>query len=105
MSLTDNVVKRLKEEEPPKPLYLAPMPRDIYTLTRCEQNYDLITPSLSTSNSRRIKGYIRLDTTTCKSLPVTVPYLVQRIPHMTNANHLQVLKQANHIDQTSNMLY
>ena len=105
MSLTNNVVKRL-QEEPPKTLYLAPMPRDTNTLKRCEQNYhDLI--STTSTNNRMMKEYIRLDTTTCKSIPVTVPYLIQRIPHMTNnhANHLiQLLKQANHIDQTTNML-
>jgi len=54
-----------------------------------------------------MKEYIRLDTTTCKSIPVTAPYLIQRIPHMTmnHANHLiQLLKQANHIDKITNML-
>ena len=103
MSLTNNIVKRLKEE-PLKSLYLAPMPRDINTLKRCEQNYhDLIT----SSTSNRMKEYIILDTTTCKPIPVTASYLVQRIPHMTNnhANHLiQLLKQANHIDKITNML-
>jgi len=106
MSLTNNVVKRLKEE-PFKLLYLAPMPRDINTLTRCQQNYhDLITPSTS-STSNRNKEYIRLDKTTCKSIPVTTSYLIQRIPHMTNnhANQLiHLLKQVNHIDKTTNML-
>jgi len=108
MSLSNNVVKRLAQD--PKPIYLAPMPRDTNTLTRCEQNYhDLITSSTSStsSTSNRMKEYIRLDTTTCKSIPVTASYLVQRIPHMTmnHANHLiQLLKQANHKDKITNML-
>jgi len=103
MSLSNNIVKRLIEH--PKPLYLAPMPRDTNTLTRCEQNYhDLISTS---STSNRMKEYIRLDKTTCKSIPVTTSYLIQRIPHMTNnhANQLiHLLKQVNHIDKTTNML-
>jgi hypothetical protein len=93
MGLGPRVVNKLQAVQ--KPIYLAPMPRDEGTTRRASQNY------------HTLKNHAILDTTSCKSLPVTTRYLMQRVPDMTKeaADRLIVkLQQANHIDPNTNML-
>ena len=98
MSLSNNVMQKMRQH--PKPIYLAPMPRDANTMQHVMQNYKDCDDSI-------MKEYIILDRTSCDSLPVTIEYLIQRVPGMTaemGNNLIQQLKQAKHIDTISNML-
>lgn len=91
MNLSKDVVDKLTKY--PKPIFLAPMPRDKRTTSAAVQNYQ----ELNVLNS----GMIVLDTTTCGSLPVTSYYLQQRVPGMTKDMAqllINELTQAKHID-------
>ena len=99
MSLSNNVMQKMKQKQTQKPIYLAPMPRDANTMQHVIQNYK--------ECDSIMKEYIVLDKSSCDSLPVTIEYLIQRVPGMTvkMGNELiQQLKQAKHIDTISNML-
>ena len=99
MSLSNNVMQKMKQKQTRKPIYLAPMPRDANTMQHVIQNYK--------ECDSIMKEYIVLDKSSCASLPVTIEYLIQRVPGMTveMGNELiQQLKQAKHIDTISNML-
>ena len=99
MSLSNNVMQKMKRKQTQKPIYLAPMPRDANTMQHVIQNYK--------ECDSIMKEYIVLDKSSCDSLPVTIEYLIQRVPGMTvqMGNELiQQLKQATHIDTISNML-
>ena len=99
MSLSNNVMQKMKRKQTQKPIYLAPMPRDANTMQHVIQNYK--------ECDSIMKEYIVLDKSSCASLPVTIEYLIQRVPGMTvqMGNELiQQLKQATHIDTISNML-
>lgn len=92
MQLSSDMVKRIRVS--PKPIYLAPMPRDKNRMKQVMKNYhDLET----------VKDRIVLDNTTCGSLPLTTKYLLQRVPRMTTTaaeELISLLKQAGHIDSS-----
>jgi len=95
-SMSENVVKRLRTS--PKPIYLAPMPRDKRTMASVTKNYH---------DLENVKDFIRLDGSSCDALPFTTEYLVRRVVGMTpdvSNRLLSELKTAGHIDSTSNML-
>ena len=95
MGLSDGVTGKLRTS--PKPIYLAPMPRDKGTMKMVMNNH---------RDLKSVKDFIRLDTTSCGSLPVTTRYLLQRVPGMTNdagEDLISLLKKAGHID-SSNMM-
>lgn len=99
MSLPNNVMKKMKQQQTQKPIYLAPMPRDANTMQHVIQNYEKCDSIM--------KEYIILDKSSCDSLPVTIEYLIQRVPGMTvemGNDLIQQLKRAEHIDTISNML-
>jgi len=92
-SLNDELVTKLKDN--PRPLFLAPMPRDKRTTAVAVENY------LALKELNENKEVIVLDDKSCDSLPVTTSYLIERVPKMTEgiANELiRQLKKANHID-------
>ena len=95
MGLSDGVTGKLRTS--PKPIYLAPMPRDKGTMKMVMNNH---------RDLKSVKDFIRLDTTSCGSLPVTTRYLLQRVPGMTTDagdDLISLLKKAGHID-SSNMM-
>jgi len=98
---TDHGGKRSK-------LYLAPMPRDKATTRKATQNYQALCTDLPTTMNNPSKSdWIVLDTTRCSSLPVTVGFLVQRVPGMNveaAAMLVEVLREANHIDKDTQHL-
>jgi hypothetical protein len=92
MSLSDGVIRKLRTS--PKPIYLAPMPRDKGTMKLVMKNY---------RDLESVKAFIILDTTSCGSLPVTTRYLLQRVPGMTTDagdELISLLKKAGHIDSS-----
>lgn len=93
MGLGTQLVTKLQSIQ--KPIYLAPMPRDKGTTLRANQNYHVL------------KDHAILDTTSCKALPVTTSYLLQRVPGLTQEladKLILALQKANHIDENSSML-
>lgn len=96
-----------KKKRPP--IYLAPMPRDKRTTTGAKQDYETMMKARTTSvfTSETHESPVRLDTTTCVSMPVTATYLNQRVPHMSFGMAEMVvaaLTTSSHIDPTSGML-
>ncbi|CAJ1947279.1 unnamed protein product [Cylindrotheca closterium] len=94
-------------------LYLAPMPRDKGTTQKAIQNYHtLCTNNCASAGHNPLPNseagdWIILDTTHCASLPVTVDFLMQRVPGMNveAANQLiQALLEAKHMDKDSQEL-
>eukprot|EP00980_Cylindrotheca_fusiformis_P012768 scaffold3120_cov73-Cylindrotheca_fusiformis.AAC.4 len=103
MGLGPQIVTKLKALEMKPILYLAPMPRDKGTTYRASQNYN----ELMKDHNANVTTTIFLDTTRCKALPVTVAYLVQRVPGMTPevaSNLIQILQREQHIDASTKML-
>ncbi len=95
MSLSNRVTGKLRTS--PKPIYLAPMPRDEGMTKMVVKNYH---------DLKSVKDFIIMDTTNCGSLPVTTGYLIQRVPGMTldaGDELISLLKMAGHID-SSNMM-
>ena len=93
MSLSNGVVTKLRNS--PKPIYLAPMSRDIGTMKRVMKNYH---------DLESVTNFIILDTTTCDSFPLTTRYLIERVPGMTTdaGNELIcLLKNGGYIDLTN----
>ena len=98
MQLSNDVVSKLQAS--PKPIYLAPMLRDKHSMKQVLKNYH----DLKNSGS---SDAVVLDSTSCDSLPLTSQYLVQRVPGMTNdtaKSLIAVLKEAGHINPSTNML-
>jgi len=96
MQLSDNIVNKIRTS--PIPIYLAPMPNDANRMKRVMQNY---------RDLQSARTSVVLDTTNCDSFPVTIGYLMQRVPGMTvsaGETLLSRLKRAGHIDPSSNML-
>ncbi len=96
MGLSDGVTGKLRTS--PKPIYLAPMPRDKGTMKMVMNNQ---------RDLKSVKDFIRLDTTSCGSLPVTTRYLLQRVPGMTTDagdELISLLKKAGHIDSSNMMI-
>lgn len=93
-------------------LYLAPMPRDKGTTRSVTQNYQaLCTNCAATSQPASQKNsqqdWIILDTTRCSSLPVTVEFLMQRVPGMNveaATQLIQVLQESKHMNKDSHEL-
>lgn len=95
-SISSQVIERLLTS--PKPIYLAPMPRDKRTMTLVTENY---------RDLESVMDFVHLDEASCVPLPVTVEYLLQRVVGITaEIGHRLILqlKSAGHIDPTSNML-
>ena len=94
MSLSAKVVSQLRAS--PRPIYLAPMPRDERTMTRARQNYrDLA------------RAFTVLDAVTCGARPLTPEYLIQRVPGMTDGaadDLVAALQRAGHLDAESRLL-
>ena len=98
MQLPSDVVSKLQAS--PKPIYLAPMPRDKHRTKQVLKNYH----DLKNSGN---KDFVVLDSTSCDSLPLTADYLVQRVPGMTDDSAkslISILKEAGHINPSTNML-
>jgi hypothetical protein len=94
MSLSNDVVTKLHKS--PKPIYLAPMSRDVGTTKRVMKNYH---------DLESVRKFIILDTSTCDSFPLTTRYLIERVPGMTTdtGNELiSLLKNGGYIDVTNN---
>ncbi|OEU14795.1 hypothetical protein FRACYDRAFT_241349 [Fragilariopsis cylindrus CCMP1102] len=110
-------------------LYLAPMTKDKGTAKRVRENYNYlmgkqhkqkILQSLSSSQNNTntnnnnnldvrtsLTVEVRVDEESCRSLPVTVDYLWNRVPGMTmevSTIIVDVLIKANHIDPNNNYL-
>ncbi|KAL7466630.1 hypothetical protein ACHAXS_006923 [Conticribra weissflogii] len=107
MSLSDPLVEGLRRI--PRPIYLAPMPRDEGTLRRVQRNFEALRGHDDGNGGDKgpEKSHIVLDTQSCDSLPLTPDYLVQRVPRMTReaaATLTSKLKDAGHIDHRSNRL-
>ena len=98
MSIPNNIIPKLVQ----KLIYLEPMPRDKGRTRLVIQNYnDLVRRSNNSSAS------IILDTTSCVPLPVTIEYLIQRVPGMNQQFAKALigdLKLARHLDESSNLL-
>jgi hypothetical protein len=100
MSLGNEVVGKLHSK--PKPLYLAPMPRDKKTTAATINNYQYL-KGLNTEH----KQMIILDTKSCDSLPVTRSYLQERVPGMSAniADRLiSSLLQEKHLDASQMLI-
>jgi hypothetical protein len=94
MSLSNDVVTKLRKS--PKPIYLAPMSRDVGTMKRVMKNYH---------DLESVTKFIILDTSTCDSFPLTTRYLIERVPGMTTdtGNELiSLFKNGGFIDLTNN---
>jgi len=94
MSLSNGVVTKLRNS--PKPIYLAPMSRDIGTTKMVMKNYH---------DLESVTNFIILDTSTCDSFPLKTRYLIERVPGMTNdaGNELiSLLKNGGYIDLRNN---
>jgi hypothetical protein len=94
MSLSNDVVTKLRIS--PKPIYLAPMSRDVGTMKRVMKNYH---------DLESVRNFIILDTSTCDSFPLTTRYLIERVPGMTTdtGNELiSMLKNGGYIDVMNN---
>jgi hypothetical protein len=96
-------------------LYLAPMTKDKGTAKRVRENYNYLLgkqqkqktlQSLSSSqNHVRTLVEVIVDEDSCRSLPVTVDYLWNRVPGMTmevSKIIVDTLIKANHIDPNNN---
>jgi hypothetical protein len=95
MSLSSGITSSLKIN--PKPLFLAPMPRDKHTTAGAISNYQ----DLKVLNADN-KELIALDTESCDSLPVTSSYLLSRVVGMTASiadTLIADLTRAKHIDK------
>ena len=93
-SLDDELLTKL--EDNPRPIFLAPMPRDNRTTAAAVENY-LVLKEFSKN-----KEAVMLDVKSCDALPVTTSYLIERVPKMTEdiANDLiQHLTNAKHLDR------
>jgi hypothetical protein len=93
-SLSNGVVTKLRNS--PKPIYLAPMSRDIGTTKKVMNNYH---------DLESVTNFIILDTSTCDSFSLTTRYLIERVPGMTNdaGNELiSLLTNGGYIDLTNN---
>eukprot|EP00546_Thalassionema_frauenfeldii_P019838 CAMPEP_0178902758 /NCGR_PEP_ID=MMETSP0786-20121207/4784_1 /TAXON_ID=186022 /ORGANISM="Thalassionema frauenfeldii, Strain CCMP 1798" /LENGTH=307 /DNA_ID=CAMNT_0020574063 /DNA_START=306 /DNA_END=1229 /DNA_ORIENTATION=- len=94
MSLPSNLITKLQQFSGVR-IYLAPMPNDQGTTRR------------AVDNAKQATDQIYLDTTRCQALPVTLSYLVQRVPGMTHeaANILiDTLQDAHHLDANTHKL-
>ena len=100
MSLSNEIVGKLKKS--PKPLFLAPMPRDKRTLSGVIRNYE----DLKSFNSEG-KNMIVLDTQSCDSIPVTRSYLQERVIGMTTTIAdmlISKLLQEKHLDSSQMLI-
>ena len=91
-------------------LYLAPMPRDKGTTRKATENYQALCtncPSAQHPSRNSEADWIILDTTHCTSLPVTVEFLMQRVPCMNveaATQVIQALLEAKHMAKDSQEL-
>lgn len=101
MSLNKETTSKLKNN--PKPLFLAPMPRDKGTTSGTIQNYEYL-KEVNTNNDKRM---VVLDVESCGPLPVTRTYLLERVPEMTAtiADRLvSSLLQERHLDPSQMLI-
>ena len=115
MGLGPKLASQLKElhQQSKRPkLYLAPMPRDKGTTQRAIQNYQALCTNCPTAEknnppSSTKSDWVVLDTTRCDSLPLTVAFLMQRVPGMNveaATMLIEVLREANHMDNDTQLL-
>ena len=100
MGLNNDIVGKLKRN--PKPLFLAPMPRDKHTLSVVMRNYE----DLKDLNAGG-KEMIVLDTMSCDSFPVTRSYLQDRVIGMTVTiadTLISKLLQEKHLDSSQMLI-
>jgi len=85
------------------PLYLAPMPRDAGTTKAARRGYDAMTRE-GHKRDPNMDVPIVLDETSCVSLPVTVGFLNERVPHMSYDMAVLIvnaLRKHGHLDLRS----
>ena len=103
MALRPTLQKRFSSSiDAPPPIYLAPMPKDVGTTKRAEQNYEAMM-----SESFGSHAYVKLDKTNCVPLAVTTSYLMGRVPGMTIESAERIvkgLKEAKHLSEDSSLL-
>lgn len=111
MGLKPALQEQLVKQQPP--LYLAPMPRDQRTLKRNRENYQALVAAnynaagddhesttikkndlsvtTSSSSSSILSDRVILDEKSCVPCPVTVDYLVERVPGITRDHAARII--------------